>query len=71
MENGMGIAYLLRKQTGNGISHVVIAGSYQRYCGFKNPLSAADMVYCITALTEHREADANATQVSWPLEAML
>eukprot|EP00904_Undaria_pinnatifida_P002618 jgi/Undpi1/12357/HiC_scaffold_5.g02029.m1 len=34
----------------------VFYGSYQRYCGFKNPLSAADMVYCITALTEHKDA---------------
>lgn len=33
----------------------VFYGSYQRYCGFKSPLSAADMVYCITALTEHKE----------------
>ncbi|CAM9438816.1 unnamed protein product [Ascophyllum nodosum] len=34
----------------------IFYGSYQRYCGFKNPLSAADMVYCITALAEHRDA---------------
>ncbi|CAM9675780.1 unnamed protein product, partial [Ectocarpus sp. 12 AP-2014] len=33
----------------------VFYGSYQRYCGFKNPLSAADMVYCITALAEHKD----------------
>ncbi|CAM9275606.1 unnamed protein product [Discosporangium mesarthrocarpum] len=31
----------------------VFYGSYQRYCGFKNPISAADLVYGITALAEH------------------
>ncbi|CAM9144349.1 unnamed protein product [Choristocarpus tenellus] len=35
----------------------VFYGSYQRYCGFKNPLSAADMVYSITALVEHVDAE--------------
>ena len=43
-------------------------GSYQRYCGFKNPLSAADMVYCITALAEHKDlGGVAAEQVRSPL----
>ncbi|CAM9095461.1 unnamed protein product [Ectocarpus fasciculatus] len=40
----------------------VFYGSYQRYCGFKNPLSAADMVYCITALAEHKDLVGVATE---------
>ncbi|CAM9154798.1 unnamed protein product [Ectocarpus sp. 8 AP-2014] len=40
----------------------VFYGSYQRYCGFKNPLSAADMVYCITALAEHKDLVGGTTE---------
>lgn len=39
------------------LSATFLSGSYQRYCGFKNPLSAADMVYCITALAEHKDSE--------------
>ncbi|CAM9217747.1 unnamed protein product [Sphacelaria rigidula] len=46
----------------------VFYGSYQRYCGFKNPLSAADMVYCITALTEHKEEAGNYSQQGFAID---